>query len=66
MVTDGGLVIKDIKHNVYYCGLNTWNKQLRKAKIYHSAKWAHEAIDYNYSDIKDDLKLVPVTISAEE
>jgi len=63
MVTDKGIVIKDIKHNVYYCGLKTWDKQLRKAKIYHSEKWAEEVIDYNYSNIKDDLIFVNVVIS---
>lgn len=24
----------------YYCGLNTWDKQWRKAKLYHSYKYA--------------------------
>lgn len=60
MVTDKGIVIKDIKHNVYYCGMNTWDKQLRKAKIYHSEKYAQSVID-TYKD--EELKFVSVVIS---
>ena len=41
---DRGFVIRDIDTHCYYCGLNTWDIQLRKAKIYHSVKWANEVI----------------------
>lgn len=44
MKEDSGLVIKDEKDN-YYCGLNKWDKQLRKAKIYHSERYAKEYMD---------------------
>lgn len=41
---DSGIVLKN-SDNLYYCGLNTFDKQLRKAKIYHSDKYADEAIE---------------------
>lgn len=28
--------------STYWCGLNTWDKQLRKAKIFHSLKYVEE------------------------
>lgn len=48
-MTDKGIVLKN-SDGIYYCGLHTCDKQLRKAKIYHSAKWADAAIE----DIKND------------
>lgn len=33
--------IKDA-NGFYWCGLNYWDKQLRKAKLYNSIKWATE------------------------
>lgn len=42
---DTGYVIKDSTTKEYYCGLNTWDKQLRKAKIYHSVKYANDVIN---------------------
>lgn len=42
---DKGIVIKDISTNEYYCGMNEWNIQLRKAKIYHSKKYANKMMD---------------------
>lgn len=29
----------------YWCGLNTWDKQLRKAKVFHSLKYANEVAE---------------------
>lgn len=29
----------------YWCGLNTWDNQLRKAKVFHSLKYANEVHD---------------------
>lgn len=43
-MTDKGIVLKN-SDGIYYCGLHTCDKQLRKAKIYHSAKWADAAIE---------------------
>ena len=34
--TDGG---------TYYCGLNKWDDQVRKAQLFRSEKWAKEASD---------------------
>ena len=50
-MTDKGIVLKN-SDGIYYCGLRTYDKQLRKAKIYHSTKYADAAIE----DIKNDPK----------
>lgn len=58
---DGGIVILDTENNTYYCGLNTWDKQLRKAKIYHKDKWADDVIlEYNK---KGKHKLIKLAVS---
>ena len=41
--------IKD-RNGYFYTGYNTWSKQLRKAKLYNSYKWAKE--------IRDDIRFV--------
>lgn len=43
--TDDGYVVMD-EHDMFYTGLG-WSDQLRKAKIYHSPKWAKEVINLN-------------------
>ena len=66
---DKGIVILNTVTGEYYCGLNKFDKQLRKAKIYHSKKWAEEAIDtyiknhkqYN----KQDYTMLNVVINIE-
>lgn len=35
---DVGYVLIDLMSGLYYCGMNTWSDQLRKAQIYHSSK----------------------------
>ena len=40
---DSGYVIKTTT-GAYYCGYSYIDKQLRKAKIYHSLKYAQDAI----------------------
>lgn len=40
---DSGYVIKTTT-GVYYCGYDYIDKQLRKAKIYHSLQYARDAI----------------------
>lgn len=42
--TDGGYVIETTS-GAYYCGYNSLDPQLRRAKIYHSKRYALEAID---------------------
>lgn len=44
-MVDNGYVVKDMVTNEYYCGMNKWDIQLRKAKIYHSKKYANEMMD---------------------
>lgn len=41
--------IKD-KNDLFYCGYNTWDKQLRKAKIYTSFKMAVK--------MRDDIRFI--------
>lgn len=52
ITNDNGIVIYDRRNNKYLTGASSthqgnaqWDKQLRKAKIYHSMKYAQEAID---------------------
>ena len=42
---DFGKVIYDTSTGMYYSGLNTFKKQLREAKMYHSDKYLKEAIE---------------------
>ena len=56
---DNGFVIKNIDTNEYFIGFNKWDKQLRKAKIYHSIKYANDVI--NDSEYKN-LKIVKILI----
>lgn len=63
MTEDRGIAIKDINGN-YYCGLKKWDKQLRKAKLYHSVEYAIEAITLEHKEGK--AYLVNVRIIAED
>lgn len=42
---DFGKVIYDVSNGMYYSGLNTFKKQLRDAKVYHSNRYLKEAIE---------------------
>lgn len=58
---DTGIVIKDMKTNEYYAGFNNWDKQLRKAKIYHSKRYANDVlVDSRFSNRK--LVLINIII----
>ena len=47
---DTAIAIKD-KDGYYFCGFNTWDPQLRKAKLYHSLNYAKDVInDKRYKD----------------
>ena len=41
---DGGIVIYDVISGEYYTGYQGFDKQLRKAKIYHKQKFADQCI----------------------
>lgn len=41
---DEGYVIFNKITKEYYCGLNKFDKQLRKAKIYHSMRYVKDAL----------------------
>lgn len=53
------MVIIDTKTDEYYCGLNTWSKQLRNAKVYHSEKYVQNAITSICSRRDTGIKNVP-------
>lgn len=56
-----GTVIYDKDTNEYYADYNTWVKQLRKAKVYHSPTY----IQYVFDKFKDrNLSTCHVTIQA--
>lgn len=69
---ENGIVLKN-SDGIYFCGLNTFDKKLRKAKIYHSEKYAQDTINRINSDeydigritnknVKRDFRLVKVEI----
>lgn len=59
---DSGYVIRDEITLEYYCGMNKWDKQLRKAQIYHSIKWANNFITSNSRKDRLDVHLVSMQI----
>lgn len=62
---DKGFVVKDSQSNEYFCGMNIWDKQLRKAKIYHWERYAKEITnDTRFKRRK--LIIVPVTIMEDD
>lgn len=63
---DFGYVVKDINTNEYYCGMNKWDIQLRKAQIYHSIKYAENMLaDKRWTKRTTTIKTVEL-ISEEE
>lgn len=51
--------------NEYFIGYGKWDKQLRKAKLYHAINWAEEVMnDSRFDEL--DLKIVKVIIYEEE
>lgn len=61
---DTGYVVKDL-NDLYYIGYNQWSDQLRKAKIYHSKRYAQDIMnDTRY--INKTLKLVKIKIEEIE
>lgn len=61
---DGGFVVRDSQTLEYYCGNNKWDKQLRKAQIYHSVKWVDNFV--NSCSRKDRLTIHPVIMRVED
>lgn len=59
---DFGKVIYDASTGMYYCGLNTFKKQLRDAKVYHSDRYLKEAIQ----TLLDNNKIKPNNIEIRE
>lgn len=66
MVTvDAGYVVYDKKSDAYFIGYNKWDSQLRKAKIYHSPKYAKDTA--NDSRFKDrNCIIYPVGLSIDK
>ena len=59
---DFGKVIYDTSTGTYYSGLNTFKKQLREAKVYHSDKYLKEAIE----TLTNKQKIIPNNIEIRE
>lgn len=61
---DFAYAIKD-KNGFYYIGYNQWDKQLRKAKLYHSYKFAKN-IKKDIKFIKKELIIIRIRITELE
>ena len=63
---DSGLVVFRLDTQEYFCGLNKFDRQLRKAKIYHSKKWADAAVEWILDNKRgtqaQDLIVLPVDL----
>lgn len=50
-------------YGTYWCGLNTWDNQLRKAKVFYSLKYANEVHDrfkeLKLKNVEIRMELVP-------
>ena len=51
-------VIQSEDDGMFYCGMRYWDKQLRKAKIYHSLSFARDVANAYYN-----CKILEVTMS---
>lgn len=58
---DFAFAIKD-KDEFYYCGLKCWDRQIRKAKLYHSWKYAVDVRD-NIAFMEREPIIVKVRIT---
>lgn len=71
MISDSGYVIKN-SDGLYFTGYNQVSNQLRQAKIYHSKRFAENAINNinnnsrRCSNVTKDFKLVKIIISEVE
>lgn len=63
-VNDFAYAVKD-KNGFYYIGYNQWDKQLRKAQLYHSIFYANQ-IKENNKIISREPFIVKVTIKEVE
>ena len=61
MLEDKGIVLVDVDTNEFYCGLNTFDKNLRKAQVYHKEKFAQDVID-KYQNRKLTFQNVEIKI----
>ena len=63
-INDFAYAIKD-KNGFYYIGYNQWDKQLRKAKLYHSIFYANQNKEDN-KFISRELSIVKVSMEEVE
>lgn len=59
-MSDEAFAVKD-RNGYYFIGYNKWDKQLRKAKLYHSYRYAKETCD-DIRFIERDTFIVKVNI----
>lgn len=68
---DSGIIIFDADTNEYWCNMNAWSKELRKACIYHSMNWVHDVIkkfpDRNLKIAYADIRVtdIPQTVKTD-
>ena len=62
-MNDSCFAVKD-KNGLYYCGYKSWDKQLRKAKLFHSFYYAKLVRD-DVKWMERETKIIKVTITEE-
>lgn len=68
---DSGIIIFDADTKEYWCNMNAWSKELRKACIYHSMNWVQDVIkkfpDRNLKIAYADIRVtdIPQTVKKD-
>lgn len=60
MANEKRMYVIQASDGMFYCGMRYWDKQLRKAKIYHSLSFAKD-VTYAYAEC--NCKILEVTMS---
>lgn len=60
-MADKKMYVIRTSEGLFWCGYKYFDKQLRKAKIYHSLKFAQEIVD-QYADLKPEILEVALAI----
>lgn len=60
-MADKKMYVIRTSNGLFWCGYKYFDKQLRKAKIYHSLKFAQEIVD-QYADLKPEILEVTLAI----
>lgn len=60
MASEKKMYVIQADDGMFYCGLKYWDKQLRKAKIYHSLAFARDIVN---AYEKCNCKIIEVTMA---